>query len=380
MSSNHSKIKFHLPFFLFLTFALFGCKSNQEKLDTLEADVSSVAIIGDETYGEGLIDVFTNKNDTNNVCRHLPLEKSVTGYESIFNYIVINSKEEHAMAKSNRIVVLFDEISNDLESDISNDPIKTGELIFQKTKIGTYKVFKDVWAIGQCAIKIELNENLIESIKNSKNTDAITKANLIQISSGIQQIVLDCHQLLQLKGSIGYYNANSPELKYTDSIMKLLGSNYGFNFFVPNAFRIVQADSTFVWLLNIKSAGGYEAIMVNINQTPVDISNLRSLIENRNLFTSKYLHNDEGTKIVVSESGAYNPFIGKPGLANKQPYNVFYGWFTELGTYRRGPFGRYIFNNGKKQVAIDWFAGGAERYNSIKSHLDLIAQSFKFTK
>jgi hypothetical protein len=82
----------------------------------------------------------------------------------------------------------------------------------------------------------------------------------------------------------------------------------------------------------------------------------------------------------VSESGAYNPFLGKPGLANNQPYNVLNGWFTELGTYRRGPFGRYIFNNGKKQVAIDWFAGGAERYNSIKSHLDLIAQSFKFTK
>ena len=380
MSSNYSKIKFHLPFFLFLTFALFGCKSNKEKLDTLEADVSAVAIIGNEIYCEGLIDVFTNKNNTSNICKHLPLEMSITGYESIFNYIIINSKEEHAMAKSNRIVVLFDEISNDLETDINSDPIKTGDVKFQNTKIGAYSIYKDIWAIGQCVVKIELNENLLATIKGTTNSDPMRGSNLIQISSGIQQIVLDCHQLLQLKGSIGYYDANSPELKYSDSVMKLLSSNYGFNFFVPNTFRIVQADSTFVWLLNIKSAGGYEAIMVNINQTPVDVSNLRSLIENRNLFTSKYLHNDEGTKIVVSESGAYNPFLGKPGLANNQPYNVLNGWFTELGTYRRGPFGRYIFNNGKKQVAIDWFAGGAERYNSIKSHLDLIAQSFKFTR
>lgn len=380
MSSKHSKIKFHLPFFLFLTFALFGCKSKQEKLDTLEADVSAVAIIGDEVYGEGLIDVFTNKFDTSNICKHLPLESSTTGYESIFNYIIIQNKDEHTMAKSNRIVVLIEGISNDLESDISGEPIKTGDLNFQKTKIGTYKVFKDVWAIGQCAIQIELNDNLLESIKNSKNTDAITKANLIQIVSGIQKVVQECHDILKLEGSIGYFESNSQELKYTDSIMKLLSSNYGFNFFVPNAFRIVQADSTFVWLLNIKSTGGYEAIMVNINQKPVDVSNLSSLIENRNQFTSKYLHNDEGTKIVVSESGAYNPFMGKPGLANNQPYNVLNGWFTELGTYRRGPFARYIYNNGQKQVAIDWFASGSDRYNSIKSHLDLIAQSFKFTK
>ncbi len=380
MSSSLSKIKSFYPFLFIFVLAFEGCKSNQEKLETLETDVSSVAIIGDETYGEGLIDVFTNKKDTSNVCKHLPLEMSVTGYESIFNYIVINSNEEHAMAKSNRIVVLFDEISNDLESDINSDPIKQGDVKFQNAKIGSYSIYKDIWAIGQCVVKVELNENLLETIKGSMNSDEKRGLNLIQISSGIQQIVQECHQLLQLKGSVGYYESNSPELKYSDSVMKLLSSNYGFNFFVPNSYRIVQADSTFVWLLNIKSSGGYEAIMVNINQTPVDVSNLRSLIENRNLFTSKYLHNDEGTKIVVSESGAYNPFLGKPGLANTQPYNVLYGWFTELGTYRRGPFGRYIFNNGKKQVAIDWFAGGAERYNSIKSHLDLIAQSFKFTR
>ena len=380
MSSPLSKIKSFYPFLFIFVLAFGGCKPKQEKLETLETDVSSVAIIGNEIYGEGLIDVFTNKNDTSNVCKHLPLEMSITGYESIFNYIIINSKEEHAMAKSNRIVVLFDEISNNLESDINSDPIKKGDVKFQNTKIGVYSIYKDIWAISQCVVKVELNENLLATIKGSTNSDPLRGSNLIQISSGIQQIVQECHQLLQLKGSIGYYDANSPELKYSDSVMKLLSSNYGFNFFVPNSFRIVQADSTFVWLLNIKSAGGYEAIMVNINQTPIDVSNLRSLIENRNLFTSKYLHNDEGTKIVVSESGAYNPFLGKPGLANKQLYNVLYGWFTELGTYRRGPFGRYIFNNGKKQVAIDWFAGGAERYNSIKSHLDLISQSFKFTR
>jgi len=54
------------------------------------------------------------------------------------------------------------------------------------------------------------------------------------------------------------------------------------------------------------------------------------------------------------------------------------GWYTELGTFRRGPFGRYIFQHGQRQVALDWFAGGSDRYNSIKAHLDLIAKTFTF--
>ena len=120
--------------------------------------------------------------------------------------------------------------------------------------------------------------------------------------------------------------------------------------------------------------------MINIFNGELDYSKISRLIENRNQFTHQYIHNDEGTQISVSESGAYNPILDLNTYTNtnKQSYHQFLGWYTELGTYRRGPFGRYLYQNRSSQtIAVDWFCGGKTSYNVSASKLTSIAKSFR---
>ena len=357
---------------------LFGCNSKKnDSLDRIQANVADVAVVSNENIVNGLTEIFSNSLDTANLDKHLPHTNGVWGYESFFNYILLN-KEEEVYAKNHRIALIIGN-ENELEGDLSGDPIQDGTLKIQNDELGTFKIYKNVWGKGQLVIHVQLNDEALSSIENYKNKSTLTSLKINNIGKSIQKLVVDCHNLLGLQGSIGYCEKGDEEYAYTDSVMNLLKKNYGFTFFVPNSFRIMQADSNFVWLTKIKREGGYEAIMINIHPQAIELSKLSDAVNDRNEFTTKYLHNDEGTKIVVSESGAYNPFFGNYS-SNKQVSKLIYGWYTELGTFRRGPFGRYYFNNGAQQIAVDWFAGGADRYNNIKAHLDLIARSFKFEK
>ena len=374
-----NKIPFFFSLFLIFVTSLFvGCSNesseNSNRIET--SGMADIAVVSNEQLSSGLSEIFSNKYDTANLEKHLPHSNGIWGFETMFNYIMLNGEDEQ-LAKNNRLVLFFGTKSK-LANDLPSKKLSEGELKSNSEILGTYKIYENVWGKGQQVALIELNSDVEQAIENHNSKDNLTSLKLKNVSKAIQDLVKSCHNQLGLKGSIGYSEKGDEEFKYTDSITKLLKKNYGFSFFVPNSFRIVQADSTFIWLTRIKSEGGYEAIMININQQPVDVTSIKSLVENRNNFTTKYLHNDEGTKIVVSESGAYNPFFGKSGTVNKHPYTLLNGWYTELGTFRRGPFGRYIFQNGQSQVAFDWFAGGSDRYNSIKAHLDLIAQSFKF--
>ncbi len=362
---------------LSLSILLFiGCsKKNNDSLDRIQANVADVAVVSQENITNGLTEIFSNSFDTVNLDKHLPHTNGIWGYESAFNYIILN-KEEEVYAKNHRIALVFGN-DNELEDDLSGDPIQSGALKIQNDELGTFKIYKNVWGKGQMVIHIQLNDESLSSIENFKNKSNLTSRKINNIGKSIQKLVVDCHNLLGLEGSIGYCEKGDTEFAYTDSVMTLLKKNYGFTFFVPNSFRIMQADSNFVWLTKIKREGGYEAIMINIHPQAIELSQLSNAVNDRNNFTTKYLHNDEGTKIVVSESGAYNPFFApSPKQANK----LMYGWYTELGTFRRGPFGRYYYTNGTQQIAVDWFAGGADRYNNIKAQLDLIARSFKFVQ
>lgn len=374
--ANMSK-RFKRFIYLLTVFAFAACNQKKTgKLNRIEANVSDVAVLTNKDLTSGLTEIFNNSFDTFNLQKHLPHTNGRWGFETIFNYIML-SEEEESLAQNNRLVLLVNSES-DLNDDLDVNPIDKGELKFQNEILGSYMIYEDVWGKGQQVIQIELDDDAQNTLANFNKKNNLTSMKLIKISQTIQNLINHCHEKLNLKGSLGYCEPNDIEYKYSDSVMRLLKKNYGFSIFIPSSFRIVQADSNFVWLTKIKSEGGYEAIMLNINHQPIETNNIESVIENRNWFTSKYLHNDEGTKIAVSESGSYRPFMGKSGITNKIPYQVMFGWYTEMGTYRRGPFGRYLFHNGQKQVAVDWFAGGSERYNAIKSHLDLVAKSFKF--
>jgi len=358
-------------------FLIFSCTSKKsDTLDRIQANVADVAVVSNENISAGLAEIFGNSIDTVNIDKHLPHENGIWGYESKFNFIILN-KDEQVYAKNNRIVILLGD-DNLLEDDLNGNPIKSGTLKIQNDNLGSYMIYKNVWGKGQMVIHLQLTDEAQSSIENFKDKNNLVSLKNRNIGKSVQQLVLECHNELGLDGSIGYCEKGETEFKYTDSVMNLLRKNYGFSFFVPNSFRIMQADSNFVWLTKIKREGGYEAIMINMHQKDLDFSKISDVVNDRNDFTTKYLHNDEGTKIVVSESGAYNPFFAPNSTNTKQINKILYGWYTELGTFRRGPFGRYYYSSGTKKIAIDWFAGGADRYNNIKAHLDLIARSFKF--
>lgn len=290
---------------------------------------------------------------------HLPIDDR---YESCLNFIVSAPKSDEDINLNERILVFFNHQNT---PNFCNQIPSKNEVLFKNDFHG--KLYENVWGNGQKVLVIDIDQEIDEWLKTNFKSFELA---LIQIN-----------QNLGLSGVEGYYpNSNIAQRQYADSVEKLLMYNYGFAIDIPNNFRIVQSDSQFVWITNIEKESGFESIMINIFNDELDYSKISSLIENRNQFTHQYIHNDEGTEISVSESGAYNPKLDLNIYtnSNKLNYHQFLGWYTEMGTYRRGPFGRYLYQNKSNQtIAVDWFCGGKPSYNVSASKLNSIATSFR---
>ena len=349
-----------LSLFAFVvSFSFISCNHDQDQsnnnnfIQAKSANISIYTIENDEAAITSYIEQHALKD------KHLPIDDR---YESCLNYIVTAPKSNEEINQNERILVFF---NHDETIGNSGQIPSKNEVSFTNDFHG--KLFDNVWGNGQKVLVIDIDEEIETWLK--QNFTKLEKA-LIQINHD-----------LGLSGVEGYFpKTNIAQRKYSDSVENLLLSNYGFSIDIPNNFRIVQADSQFVWITNIQKEHGFESIMINIFNNKINYSKLDELIENRNLFTHKYLHNDEGTQISVSESGAYNPMLDSNIYTNvnKQSYHQFLGWYTELGTYRRGPFGRYFYQNKLNQtIAVDWFCNGQTNFNCSASKLTSIATSFR---
>lgn len=341
---------------LFFGVSFYSCNHtesvlNSSPIQSKSAHVSVIVAEDDINLVTDYIGKYSAKD------KHLPLNTDGL-YESQLNYEINSPKNKEEINLQQRIIVLFnyqdafDFGSAKIETDI--------------TKAMGIDCFKDVWGSGQIVVVVHSDNNIESWLNENFNK--------------LDAFLIDQNLSLSLNGCEGYFPENNKaQRKYSDSVEQLLLNNYGFKFDIPNNFRIVQADSQFIWLTNVKTEGGFESIMVNIFSDQIDYSKQSSLVENRNKFTNQYLHNDEGTKISVSESGVYNPIIDTTCAKNKNgvEYHKLLGWYTELGTYRRGPFGRYFYNISGKTIAVDWFCGGNTFYNESASLLTSIATSLK---
>jgi len=317
----------------------------------------------------GNISIYTTENDEAAIASfieqhalkdaHLPVDDR---YESFLNYIVTAPKSNEEVNQNERILVFFNH--NETIGNSGQIPSKN-EVSFKNDFNG--KLYENVWGKGQKVLVIDVDLEM----------DAWLQKNFAKLEKALIKMNHDSGLL----GVEGYFpKSNISQRKYSDSLEELLMSNYGFSIDIPSNFRIVQADSQFVWITNIEKENGFESVMINIFNTQIDYNQLSELIDNRNLFTHQYLHNDEGTQISVSESGAYNPKLDNHTYtnSNKQSYHQLLGWYTEMGTYRRGPFGRFYYSNKANQtIAIDWFCGGKTTYNISASKLTSIATSFR---
>ena len=349
-----------LPIFAFIVcFGFVSCNHVEENTDSnnfIQSKSANISIYTSED-DEASITSYLGQNASKD--KHLPVDDR---YESSLNYIVSAPKTDEEINLNERILVFFNHQNT---PNVCDQIPSKNKIAFENNFNG--KLYDNVWGIGQKVLVIDIDQEIDEWLKTNFKSFELA---LIQIN-----------QNLGLLGIEGYFpKSNENQRKYSDSVEDLLMTNYGFAIDIPNNFRIVQSDSQFVWITNIEKESGFESIMINIFNGELDYSKISRLIENRNQFTHQYIHNDEGTQISVSESGAYNPILDLNTYTNtnKQSYHQFLGWYTELGTYRRGPFGRYLYQNRSSQtIAVDWFCGGKTSYNVSASKLTSIAKSFR---
>lgn len=346
-------------FAFFVSCGFISCNYNEDNSNSnnfIQAKSGNISIYTSDE-DESIINAYIEQNALKD--KHLPIDDR---YESYLNYIVDAPNADEKVNQNERILVFFNH--DEIIGNSGQIPSKN-EVSFKNDFNG--KLYENVWGNGQKVLVIEVD----------KGIDAWLHQNFNKLEKALIQI----NQNLGLSGVEGYFpKTNGNQRKYSDSVENLLMTNYGFTIDIPSNFRIVQADSQFLWITNIQKENGFESIMINIFKNGLDYSKISSLIENRNQFTHQYLHNDEGTQISVSESGAYNPILDLNSYtnSNKQSYHKFLGWYTELGTYRRGPFGRYYYQNKSNQIiAIDWFCSGQATFNCSASKLTSIATSFR---
>ncbi|MBS3915482.1 MAG: DUF4837 family protein [Bacteroidetes bacterium] len=223
------------------------------------------------------------------------------------------------------------------------------------------QVYENVWAKPQTVFRLRFGRD-------------ISPANILQKSGDkFLDSVISIHEMGQ--GLPGNLAPNA----YTDSVSRLIENNFGFTFSFTPQFRLVMSNKEVVWL-HQENTKFYRDIFVNIFSDSQAINSLESAVENRNLFTKKYLKNAEGTTIKVSESGNYSAHFSPNKTIAKQPTMVLRGWYQEEGTFRRGPFVRYIFHDKKQHryIAMDGFlhAPNMDRLQLYRT-FDHIANTFK---
>jgi hypothetical protein len=167
---------------------------------------------------------------------------------------------------------------------------------------------------------------------------------------------------------------------YCDSVSRLIDGNYGFNFKFPPQFKLEFSNREVVWLWQ-ETQRFYRHAFFNIFTDSSRIETAEQAIANRNLYTARYLKNDVGTTIKVSDSKLFPLTWEKDIMLGKHKAHVLRGWYTEEGTYRRGPFARYFFHDSAnhRYIVLDGFLHAPEQMRlPYYRTFDLMAATIDF--
>ncbi|MFM7766032.1 MAG: DUF4837 family protein [Sphingomonadales bacterium] len=219
-------------------------------------------------------------------------------------------------------------------------------------------IYKDVWAKNQTVIRCE-TKSLTEDFKS--------------LAESLEKEFLENELQQGLPGNL------MPN-EYCDSISLLIQGKYGFSFAFPPQFRLEFSNPEVAWLWQ-ETSRFYRHVFINIFSDSVLIDNPEKAKANRNYFTGKYVKNTEGTRVVVSESKMFPLTWDNQVKIGKYTVGVLRGWYTEEGTFRRGPFVRYFFHDksNKRIIAFDGFMHAPDMPKlSFYRTFDLMAASIKF--
>ncbi|MBL7811271.1 MAG: DUF4837 family protein [Bacteroidetes bacterium] len=278
-------------------------------------------------------------------------EKAESGtIENDFSFWYARHKAYESNEKLSPLVVVYETAGSC--GDFSADLDKAG---VKPTRKGTLplEVYTDVWAKPQTVVRVkgELNPGLVKALSDIFHT---------------------AEKKQGLTGNL----APNP---YCDSVSRVIQGNYGFGLKFPPQMSLQFSNREVVWLWQ-QTNQFYRHVFINIFSDSLKLETREQAVANRNLFTIKYVTNDEKTKTVVSENSLFplrwSGFDAK-GVA------VLRGWYTEEGTYRRGPFVRYIYHDkpNNRYVAVDGFvfAPDQSRLSYVRT-LELIAESLQFSR
>jgi len=219
-------------------------------------------------------------------------------------------------------------------------------------------IYKDVWAKNQTVIRCE-TKSLTEDFKS--------------LAESLEKEFLENELQQGLPGNL------MPN-EYCDSISLLIQGKYGFSFAFPPQFRLEFSNPEVAWLWQ-ETSRFYRHVFINIFSDSVLIDNPEKAKANRNYFTGKYVKNTEGTRVVVSESKMFPLTWDNQVKIGNHTVGVLRGWYTEEGTFRRGPFVRYFFHDksNKRIIAFDGFMHAPNMPKlSFYRTFDLMAASIKF--
>jgi hypothetical protein len=187
--------------------------------------------------------------------------------------------------------------------------------------------------------------------------------------------------MLSLNKIIEYCN-ESIDLQTNDYSMKLqktVENQFGVRLEIPSNFKVFKNDSNFIWISSLKPNGGYISICIeNIPNESLPKTLEEAIIE-RNKSSKIHFFNDEGTTMAVSDLGNYKSKL-VPSCNQKDCKMGIRGWFTELGTTRRGPFERKYYLKNNRVVAIEWFAQGGTDFANDARLLRKIVNSVRIIR
>jgi hypothetical protein len=326
-------------FFLIISI-LFSCNSENKSNEVISDDLSSISIYS-KTNDVDFINNFIQQPLLDSL---LPINK---GFESVYTFYTFTDIKE---IKSKRFILSDHSLCLSGKADTTYN---IGDL--------EVELYKDYFGKGQ----------RILVVRNEK-----TKELNAQTLNAFQGLIAKINQDLGLDGGKNYRDLNNEKSSYSDSLERSLKSKFGIQMSIPSNFKIARVDSNFIWFTSIKNNGGYLSFSIEIkNTTDSNLNSIGTMIAERNESTALHYFNDEGTKMVVSELGSYNPKYRTTTNSKKG----MRGWFTEEATVRRGPFGRYYFTSpkNKQTFILDWFCQGSETYNEDVRILECISHSFK---
>jgi hypothetical protein len=292
------------------------------------------------------VDSASSQNWMNQLIKHYPLDSNLffqNRYLSAHSFVLHSSASlDISQLSSIRIGFIENYKPSHFDSTVN-------------LQLGKYNLiaYKNPCATGQWLIDI-----------GNTDVNSLSKLDWVQIKKFIQN-------LSDNLGLEGYFERNHPT-DYVRSIQSEIESIWGISVQIPNDWKIFGTDSGFLWLGKLNPTGGFSSLWITKIAQTKDRVNLNEHFSLRNRATKNYFHNDEGTKMVISEIPIYQ--------SKEIENNLFQGWYTEEATTRRGPyFTKYIFNPREKHtLLIDVFCTESDNMSNDVEFLKHLIKTVSF--